>query len=130
MVWVDAHDAGSLMTGLAAAAEAPELYAGDSWRDTADVGRAVRRRLEDEGDRCLLVFDDADDLDMLRPFIPVGGTARVLVTSTRPPEADLGISIPVDLFSADEAITFLARRTGLADEAGATADWRWLWPPP
>jgi O-antigen/teichoic acid export membrane protein/tetratricopeptide (TPR) repeat protein len=121
VVWVDAHDTGSLMTGLAAAAEAPELYAGDSWRDTADVGRAVRRRLEAEGDRCLLVFDDAEDLDMLRPFIPVGGTARVLVTSTRPPEADLGISIPVDLFSADEAITFLARRTGLADEAGAAA---------
>ena len=121
VVWVDAHDTGSLMTGLAAAAEAPELYAGDSWPDTADVGRAVRRRLEAEGDRCLLVFDDAEDLDMLRPFIPVGGMARVLVTSTRPPEADLGISIPVDLFSADEAITFLARRTGLADEAGAAA---------
>jgi len=121
VVWVNAHDTGSLMTGLVAAAEAPELSASDSRRDTADAGRVVRLRLEADGDRCLLVFDDAEDLDVLRPFIPVGGAARVLVTSTRPPEADLGISIPVDLLSADEAVTFLARRTGLADEAGAAA---------
>jgi O-antigen/teichoic acid export membrane protein/tetratricopeptide (TPR) repeat protein len=121
VVWVEAHDTGSLMTGLAVAAEAPELAASEIWRDTADAGRVVRLRLEADGDRCLLVFNDAEDLDVLRPFIPVGGTARVLVTSTRPPEADLASSIPVGLFSADEAVTFLARRTGLADEAGAAA---------
>ena len=95
VVWVNAHDAGSLMTGLVAAAEAPELSASDSWRDTADAGRVVRLRLEADGDRCLLVFNDAEDLDALRPFIPAGGAARVVVTSTRPPEAGQGISIPV-----------------------------------
>jgi tetratricopeptide (TPR) repeat protein len=121
VVWVNAHDTGSLMTGLAAAAEALELSTCDSWPDTADAGHTVRLRLEADGDRCLLVFNDAEDLDVLRPYIPVGGAAQVVVTSTRPPVADLGISIPVDLFSADEAAAFLARRTGLVDEAGAAA---------
>jgi O-antigen/teichoic acid export membrane protein/tetratricopeptide (TPR) repeat protein len=123
VVWVNAHGTGSLMTGLAAAAEALELPAGDSWRDTADPNGAMRLRLrlEADGDRCLLVFNDAEDVHALRPFIPVGGAARVLVTSTRPPEAGQGISIPVDPFSTDEAVTFLAGRTGLADEAGAAA---------
>ena len=35
--------------------------------------------------------------------------------------ADLGTSVPVDVFSAEEALALLDGRTGLADEAGAAA---------
>ena len=58
---------------------------------------------------------------MLRPFVPADGAARVLITSTRQSVANLGSSVPVDVFSADEALAFLAERTGLDDEAGAAA---------
>ena len=121
IIWINAKDTGTLTAGLAAAAEAPGFSAGDSWQDAADAGRMVRRRLEADGNRCLLVFDDAQDADMLRPFIPADGAARVLLTTTRPSGADLGTSLPVDVFSTDEAARFLAERSGLADEARADA---------
>ena len=121
VAWVNAAEAGSLQTGLAAVAEATGLTDGGSGWDIADAGQAVRHLLETDGDRCLLVFDDVPDPEVLRPFVPADGTAQVLITSTRQPTADLGTAVPVDVFSADEALSFLTGRTGLDDEAGAAA---------
>ena len=100
-------------------ADATGLADGDSVQGVTDAGAAVRQWLETDGDQCLLVFDDVSDPEVVRPYVPVGGTARVLITSKRQPAADLGSVIPVDVFSADEASAFLAGRTGWDDEAGA-----------
>ena len=121
VAWVNAAETGSLQTGLAAVAEATGLTDGGSGRDIADAGQAVRHLLETDGDRCLLVFDDVPDPEVLRPFVPADGTAQVLITSTRQPTANLATAVPVDVFSADEALSFLTGRTGLDDEAGAAA---------
>ena len=119
VAWVNGADTSSLLAGLAAVADAVGLADGDSGRGVTDVGAAVRRWLEVDGDECLLVFDDVYDPEVVRPFVPVGGTARVLITSDRYPAADLGSVVPVDVFSADEASAFLAGRTGQDHEAGA-----------
>ena len=121
VAWVNAAETGSLQAGLTAVAEATGLTDGGSGWDIADAGQAVRHLLETDGDRCLLVFDDAADPEVLRPFVPVDGTAQVLITSTRQPTANLATAVPVDVFSADEALSFLTGRTGLDDEAGAAA---------
>ena len=121
VAWVNAAETGSLQAGLAAVAEATGLTDGGSGRDIADASQAVRHLLETDGDRCLLVFDDATDPEALRPFVPADGTAQVLITSTRQPTANLATAVPVDVFSADEALSFLTGRTGLDDEAGAAA---------
>ena len=119
VAWVNGADTGSLLAGLAAVADAAGLADGDSGPGVTDAGAAVRHWLETDGDRCLLVFDDVSDPEVVRPFVPVGGTARVLITSNRQPAANLGSTVPVDVFSADEASAFLAGRTGWDDEAGA-----------
>jgi hypothetical protein len=119
VAWVNAGNPGSLLNGLAAVAEAAGLPA-DARRDRAYAGRAVRRWLEADGQRCLLVFDDADDPDLLRPFVP-DGAARVLIISPRRPVAQLGTTVLVDVFSPDEALAVLAGRTALDDEAGAAS---------
>ncbi len=121
VAWVNAEDPASLAAGLAGVAEAAGL--GDQSRSQGgnDAGRVVRHWLEAGGDRCLIVFDNATDADALRPYIPAVGAARVLVTSNRRSVAELGTGIRVGVFTAAEAITFLADRTGLADSAGAGA---------
>src|SRR5271157_3869723 len=121
VAWVNAADTGSLQAGLAAVADAAGPTDGGSGRDIADAGQAVRHLLETDGDRCLLVFDDVADPEALRPVVPADGTAQVLITSIRRPTADLATAVPVDVFSADEALSFLTGRTGLDDEAGAAA---------
>jgi tetratricopeptide (TPR) repeat protein len=118
VAWVKAEEPASLRGGLAELADAVGLADG-SERHAVDAGRAVREWLEADGEHRLLVFDDADDPDALRPFVPADGAARVLITTTRQSVADLGSSVPVEAFSADEALAALGARTGLADSAGA-----------
>ena len=120
IAWVNARDGETLLAGLIAVAEAAGLSVGGSRPGTADAGRAVRHWLEADGSRCLLVFDGVEDLDLLRPFVPAAGAAQVMITVAREPMADLGTRVPVDVFSADEALALLEGRTGLADEAGAS----------
>jgi tetratricopeptide (TPR) repeat protein len=117
VAWVNAGDTGSLLAELAAVAEA----AGLTDDGPSDAGQAVRQRLEADGARCLLVFDDVADPEVVRAFVPVGGAARILITTTMRTAADLGASVPVDVFGAERAREFLAERTGLRDEAGAAA---------
>jgi len=119
VAWINAGNTGSLLAGLAMVAEALGLSAGGSRRDAIAAGRMLRHWLETDGDNCLLVFDDAEDSDALREFVP-DGAARVLITRTRQPSANPRAGLAVDVFSADEALAFLAGPTGL-DNAGRAA---------
>ena len=121
IAWINAQDRESLLAGLAAVTEATTLSDGGSRQSAADAAQALRHWLEADGSRCLLVLEDGQDLGLLRPFMPAVGAARVLIIGAREPVAEWGISVPVDVFSAEEAVALLDGRTGLADEAGASA---------
>ena len=136
IAWINARGSESLLAGLAAVAEATALSDGGSRQRAADAGQALRHWLEVDGSRCLLVFDDAEDPGLLRSFVPAVGAARVLITVAQAPVAELRTRVPVDVFSAEEALALLDGRTGLADEPGAAAvasnwgicRWRWIRP--
>ena len=121
VAWLDATDPAVLRAGLAAVAEELGLAECHAGQGGGDAGRAVRDRLERDGRRCLVVFDNALDPGEIRPLLPACGSARVLIIGGRRPTAGLGAGVPVDVFSPDEALAFLAERTGLADTAGARA---------
>ena len=117
VAWINAEDEGVLLTGLADAASALGLTPGDARL----AGRALRRRLEADGEQSLLVFDNAADPVMLQPFLPAAGSARVIITSNNQEVAGLGPGVPVDVFTEDEALTFMAARIGMHDPGGARA---------
>jgi Domain of unknown function (DUF4062)/Tetratricopeptide repeat/NB-ARC domain len=117
VAWVNAEDTATVLAGLAAAAVA--LGLADDGVDAMEAGQAVRHWLESGGDRCVVVFDNATDPQDLLPFIPAAGQARVLITSNERSVAELGVGLAVEVFTEQEALAFLAGRTGSADTGGA-----------
>lgn len=116
VAWVNADTAEAVVDGLSAAAAAAGIPRGVDHPSTA---RSLRHWLEADGYRCLVVFDDAADPDMLRPYLPVAGQASIVITSTSRPITALGAEVPVGLFTSSEALAYLEQRTGLDDAEGA-----------
>ena len=117
MAWINSWDLAQVLNGLAQVAGA--LRVSVPGADLKAIGREVKRRLETDGERSLVVFDDATNPDDLSGFIPVAGRCQVIITSNHLNMAALGEHIPVKEFAEDEALSFLAKRTGLADELRA-----------
>jgi tetratricopeptide (TPR) repeat protein len=117
VAWLNAEDQEQLLDGFAQLAAALGLSGGSG--DSADAAARVRTWLETDGDRCLLVLDNAVDADLIRRFLPAAGQAQVIITSFRQSFAILGTQVEVDGFGGEQAARYLAERTGLADEQGA-----------
>lgn len=69
--------------------------------------------------RWLLVFDSAEDPEMVRPFFPVGGPGDILVTSRNPNWAGVARPLEVAVFERGESKTLLSRRGPQLDDADA-----------
>jgi len=83
---------------------------------------AVMERLRHEGEGVLLIFDNAIDADALKPYLPRGGAARVLVTSNA--HAWRGVAEPVEirLWLKEIGADYLIARTGRNAERDAAED--------
>jgi tetratricopeptide (TPR) repeat protein len=80
---------------------------------------AVMERLRHEGEGILLIFDNAVDADALKPYLPRGGGAEVLVTSNA--QAWRGVATPVEIRIWPKTIgaDYLVVRSGREDERAA-----------
>ena len=80
---------------------------------------AVMERLRHEGEGILLIYDNALDAEALRPYLPRGGAARILVTSNA--HAWRGVAEPVEirLWPKEIGADYLVARTGRSAERTA-----------
>jgi hypothetical protein len=117
VAWFPAQSEELVVAGLAELADALDLRrAGDSAAMT--VAR-VRNHLQTLRRPALLVFDNVTDPAHVMPHLPATGSAQIVLTSASHTIDQLGTRVPVELFSLDTAVRFLADSTGLSDPSGA-----------
>ena len=100
LAWIAAETSGGLLAGLAYTAEALALPAAGV--DAQAAGLAVRHWLEADGTGCLMVLDNVTDPELIQPFLPVAGAARVIITSNQKSVEALGTPVGVEVFTEAE----------------------------
>ena len=79
----------------------------------------VLERLRHEGKGLLLIYDNAVDADSVKPYLPRGGAARVLVTSNAHAWRSSAEPIEIRLWPKEIGADYLIARTGRAAEHDA-----------
>ena len=80
--WIRAETEATMRADLVALGVRLGWVAADEKEEPALA--TVRERLRDEGEGLLLIYDNAIDAESVRDYLPLGGLARVLVTSNAP----------------------------------------------
>jgi tetratricopeptide (TPR) repeat protein len=77
-----------------------------------EAAASVREALQrgDPYDKWLLIFDNADEPEQIRDFLPEGGPGHILITSRNSRWSGVAETVPVDVFSTTESVAFLRKR--------------------
>ncbi len=93
--------------------------------DAAEAARLVLQLLEQGQTRLrwLLIFDNAEDVGAIRPYLPSGG-GDILITSRNRDWEDYARSMQMEVFSREESIEHLRKRVSSIEvqEANEVAD--------
>ena len=110
--WVRSETETELTTGFVEIARRLDLPQKEA-QDPNDTVAAVKRWLEQHSD-WLLIFDNADNPTLLKPFCPQASPGHILLTSRAQVFGVLGIAQPMALeqMQPQEALEFLCKRTG------------------
>jgi hypothetical protein len=117
--WLRAQNESTLRADLVGLGVRLEWVSPDA-KEEAAVD-AVLERLRHEGGGILLIYDNAIDADSLRPFLPVGGAAKILVTSNAHNWRKVAEPVEIRLWPKEIGADFLIARTGRKDHAAAEA---------
>ena len=116
--WVNAESAAGLTSGFVEVAQTLRLAAAAE----SDQERIVAAVLQwfDSTDRWLLILDNVDSRQEVRPFVPQSEKGHLLVTSRESVFQEFGIARGLEVVDLDddEALRFLLSRTG-REVAGA-----------
>jgi tetratricopeptide (TPR) repeat protein len=110
-----------MRTGLLSALGSLAVTLGAATQEEADVEKAAKaalRRLAEQRATWLLVYDNVSAPDHIADLLPSAG-ARVLITSRFSDWSEVADEVALDVLPLAGAITFLQRRTGRSDAAGA-----------
>jgi len=108
--WIRAATGSTMRTDLVDLGVRLGWIAPDVKQDEAFA--AVIDRLQREGDGILLIYDNALDARSLRPFLPQGGAARVLITSNNHAWREIAEPVEIRVWPEDIGADFLRERCG------------------
>jgi tetratricopeptide (TPR) repeat protein/transcriptional regulator with XRE-family HTH domain len=111
VLWVKADTRENLLADFTAIAVLLNLVEKDEREPDLAVD-AVRRWLKDHTD-WLLILDNADDLALLRDFLPTLGRGHTLITTRASAVGRMAKRIEIDNMESDEGTLFLLRRIGI-----------------
>jgi hypothetical protein len=121
VVWLAAEIEDQIVDGWAKLADEVGVRAPES--DSVTAAHAALEWLRRHDGPCLVVYDNADDPDVVARWAPTLGHTQVMITTVSLAFEGVGRTVDVEVFTADEARTYLRQRTGLpgSNDAGRLA---------
>jgi tetratricopeptide (TPR) repeat protein/transcriptional regulator with XRE-family HTH domain len=111
--WVSAETIDTIYSDFTLIAEQLKIIAGEK-QNQQQLVKAVHRWLATHKD-WLLIFDNVEDLSLLKSFLPPARAGAVLVTTRLHALAGLAHTLELSAFPPEEALRFLLSRAHLAD---------------
>jgi class 3 adenylate cyclase len=115
--WCPAETRSGVLTNLAALAAEFEVAPAEE-ADVEKAAKAALRRLAEQREIWLLVYDNVSVPKEIADLLPAGG-ARVLITSRFSDWSEWADEVSLDVLPIEEAMALLQARGGRRDEAGA-----------
>jgi hypothetical protein len=112
--WIRAQATSTMRADLVALGVRLSWVRADDKEETAV--ETVMEQLRHEGEGILLIFDNAVDADALNPYLPRGGTAKVLATSNAPNWRGVAEPVEIQLWPKEIGADYLTARTGRVAE--------------
>ncbi|MFF2776518.1 FxSxx-COOH system tetratricopeptide repeat protein [Streptomyces sp. NPDC058052] len=107
--WIPSEQPTMILTALTELAQRMGLNVSDEANRAVPAVREALRRGEPY-DRWLLVFDNAENVEAVRPYFPTGGTGKILITSRNQEWDRVARTLSVDVFTREESKALLRRR--------------------
>jgi tetratricopeptide (TPR) repeat protein len=114
--WIRAESAPAMRADLASLGVRLGWVAPDEKEEPTVA--SVMERLRHEGEGILLIYDNALSGDTIRPYLPCGGAAKVIVTSNAPAWRGIAEPVAIRLWPKETGADFLIARTGRIAERG------------
>ena len=115
--WVRASEPATLAMDYSTLATELDLPQKDSPDQNAIVNE-VKQWLE-QNQKWLLIFDNAQEPDVAKRFLPRGGCGHIIITSRNPNWGSVAHRRDVEVFKPKEAVEFILKRTSQSDKASA-----------
>jgi tetratricopeptide (TPR) repeat protein len=116
--WIRAETESTMRADLAGLGVGLGWVAADAAEEPALA--AALQRLRDDGGGILLVYDNANNQDQIRKYLPRGGAARIIVTSNASNWRGIAVPVEIEVWPAEIGADYLTARTGRDGERVAT----------